>query len=304
MSSLPKRRAVDALERRLLEAARLERPDARARQRAFVALGGAMIGSAAASSAAASVAGASGATSTTSIAVPAATASSAAVGGAKVVLGGAAFIGVAKALAIGAISGVVVLGAAHKIQSREPARPAPAAALGADRPVLETHPIAPPAPAVAETAEPALPEAPVEVPAIAAPVDEPRAPTPRASKIAAPKSAPPEAQPAPPPAEPPAATNPKPPNTQSLAQEVALLDQAREALVKGDALRALSILDGYEAGKIGTTLSAEATLLRIEALVQRGEAARASALAQQFLRANPQSPVADRMRSIIQAAPR
>jgi hypothetical protein len=95
-----------------------------------------------------------------------------------------------------------------------------------------------------------------------------------------------------------------PTSSPSLSDEVAQLDRARDALVAGDATRALSILDAYERAKVGPTLSAEAALLRIEALVQRGEATRAATLATEFLRAHPQSPVADRMRSIIEAAPR
>jgi outer membrane protein assembly factor BamD (BamD/ComL family) len=94
----------------------------------------------------------------------------------------------------------------------------------------------------------------------------------------------------------------KAPELASLAEEVALLDRARNALVTGDPSRALFILDSYEHAKVGTTLSAEAALLRIEALVQRGETPRAAALAKEFLRAHPQSPVADRLRAIIQTA--
>ena len=57
-----------------------------------------------------------------------------------------------------------------------------------------------------------------------------------------------------------------------------------------------------DASRVGTRLAAEATLLRIESLLANGERARAAGLAEEFLRAHPETPVADRMRAIIHAA--
>jgi outer membrane protein assembly factor BamD (BamD/ComL family) len=91
-------------------------------------------------------------------------------------------------------------------------------------------------------------------------------------------------------------------DTASLLQEVAFLDRAREALLAGDPGRALAALDAYERARVGTRLAAEATLLRIESLLANGERARAAGLAEEFLRAHPETPVADRMRAIIHAA--
>src|SRR5262245_38011103 len=139
MSASTKQGALDALERRLLEAARLERPDVRARHRAFLALaGGAVLGSATATSTAATIGGASSASGTgtiaaasgSAVATPSAAVGAAgatAVGGAKLFAGAAALAGVAKALALGAISGAVVLGAAHQMHRSEPELSAPAA---------------------------------------------------------------------------------------------------------------------------------------------------------------------------------
>jgi len=88
----------------------------------------------------------------------------------------------------------------------------------------------------------------------------------------------------------------------SLVQEIALLDRARESLLAGDPRRTIALLDAYERARVGTSLAAEATLLRIEALLGSGEQARAASLASEFLRSHPESPVADRMRAIIHDA--
>ena len=89
-----------------------------------------------------------------------------------------------------------------------------------------------------------------------------------------------------------------------MADEVTALDRTRDALLFGDPSRALRILDEYEREKTGAKLSAEATLLRIEAWLARGERAHAASLATTFLREHPESPVADRMRAIVDAASR
>jgi hypothetical protein len=321
MSAPSKQRALDALERRLLEAARLERPDSNARHRALLAFaGGAALGSTTVTSAAATfgsagaagggtVAAASGGATAPSVTAGAVGAT--ALGGAKVITGVSTLAGVAKMVAIGAISGVVVLGAAQRIQAPDHTPPATWHAPDVER--------ATPRPIEQPRATP-LPAGAVEPPAAATELDAPNPrddrsllapsietpiarPAPRAAKVAPPKVAAPPAATAGPTEAAPAATA-RAPEASSLADEVALLDRARNALVTGDPSRALAILDGYDQAKVGSTLSAEATLLRIEAWVQRGETGRAAALAAEFLRDHPKSPVADRMRSIIQGAPR
>jgi hypothetical protein len=303
MSSPSKQHAIDALEQRLLEAARLERPDESASHRAFLALaGGALLGSATATSTAATVGAAGSAAGAHSAA--AGTAGATALGGAKIVVGATTLAGVAKAVAIGAISGAVALGAAQRIQaSRAPAPPTAHVERTATGPVEQARR----ATAAASPAEPRPSVEEIAAPSIDTPLDPPASALSRIAKDTVTK-APPRPSPA---LVPPTDVVEAPPNAnsnareaRSLAGEVALLDQARNALVSGDPSRALLILDTYEGAQVGTTLSAEAALLRIEALVQRGDSVRAATLAQQFLRANPKSPVADRMRSIIQGAAR
>jgi hypothetical protein len=84
----------------------------------------------------------------------------------------------------------------------------------------------------------------------------------------------------------------------TLADEVAALDRARAALTAGDAARALALVDQYERVLRGTTLRAEAALLRIEALAASGRRAQAEALARRFVAQHPGSPLADRARAL------
>jgi hypothetical protein len=88
----------------------------------------------------------------------------------------------------------------------------------------------------------------------------------------------------------------------SLPEEIAALDRARTALSSGDAQGALRMLDDYDRVLHGTRLTAEATLLRIDALARSGRAAEASALAARFVEANPSSALADRARAFIKTS--
>jgi hypothetical protein len=85
------------------------------------------------------------------------------------------------------------------------------------------------------------------------------------------------------------------------ADEVATLDQARTVLGHGDPARALSILDEYARRFPRGALAPEAAVLRIEALVAAGDRAAATRAAQSFLRANPSSPYAQRIESLLLA---
>jgi hypothetical protein len=89
------------------------------------------------------------------------------------------------------------------------------------------------------------------------------------------------------------------PNTSSLSDEVGLLQVARTALVGHDAVAALSALDRYKIRFPAGRLLPEATVLRIQALIERGDRAQAAALAERFESSNPKSPYADRIRSIL-----
>jgi hypothetical protein len=185
-------------------------------------------------------------------------------------------------------------------------RPAPA-------PVAAALPTPPQAPAVPE-AVPAL-EVPVPAPA---PV---RRPARRAVAVAAPALAPePALSPSPEPPQPappspsaspeppqPASLEPPPPppspapvvDARRLAAEVAALDVARGRIAAGDPTGALAALDGHRRDFADGVLRAEAEVLRIEALLRRGDSAAAVALGRRFLARTPHSPLAQRVRSLI-----
>lgn len=85
----------------------------------------------------------------------------------------------------------------------------------------------------------------------------------------------------------------------SLSDELDALKVASGALSAGDNQGALTALDRYDHVLKGTKMRAEASLLRIEALSRSGQTGAASALAQQFVDTNPESPLADRARSFV-----
>jgi len=89
----------------------------------------------------------------------------------------------------------------------------------------------------------------------------------------------------------------------TLADEVAALDRAREAVAAGQPARALAALDDYGRRFPGGTLAQEAVVLRIEALAASGDKAGASRLGQAFLERNPGSPHAARIRTLVGASP-
>ncbi len=91
-----------------------------------------------------------------------------------------------------------------------------------------------------------------------------------------------------------------PVSARQLAAEVEALDQARRALESRDAERALLALDAH-AARFGTPrLAPEATVLRIEALIAKGQRERARELAERVLATQPDNPHAGRVRAILQ----
>lgn len=84
----------------------------------------------------------------------------------------------------------------------------------------------------------------------------------------------------------------------SLADEIALLDQARSALRARDGARVLALVDRYERVLRGTRMRSEAQLLRIEALAQSGQRKRAAELAARFVKEHAGDPLADRARAL------
>lgn len=88
----------------------------------------------------------------------------------------------------------------------------------------------------------------------------------------------------------------------TLPRELELIDRARGALARGDAAQALSLLDTYAARFPKPQLRAESTVLRIEALVARGQSAAAARLGKDFLAREPNGPYARRVRSLLDRA--
>lgn len=84
----------------------------------------------------------------------------------------------------------------------------------------------------------------------------------------------------------------------TLAEEVALLEEARSALERGFASEALTLLNRYEARAGAGRLATEAAVLRIEALALSGRDDEVRRLADLFLRDHPNSPLADRVRRL------
>jgi outer membrane protein assembly factor BamD (BamD/ComL family) len=78
-----------------------------------------------------------------------------------------------------------------------------------------------------------------------------------------------------------------------------MLDDARAAIDHGDASRGLSILDAYRHRFPRGVMAPEASILRIEALVNTGKQDAAQREGDAFLRANPQSPYAARIGSLL-----
>lgn len=127
------------------------------------------------------------------------------------------------------------------------------------------------------------------------PTPEPVAPAPTAEKPARPRVTARAAHDG-------AAAQKAEPPPASLPEEIAALDRARTALSSGDVPGALRMLDDYERVLRGTRLTAEATMLRIDALARSGRTAEASALAARFVEANPSSALADRARAFIKTS--
>ena len=84
----------------------------------------------------------------------------------------------------------------------------------------------------------------------------------------------------------------------TLAEEVAILDEARRALAQGRGAEAIAVLDRYAREVPRGRLGHEAAFVRMQALVQTGNQAAADQLADQFLQANPGSPLAPRVRAL------
>jgi hypothetical protein len=89
------------------------------------------------------------------------------------------------------------------------------------------------------------------------------------------------------------------PPADSLAEEVALVEEARRAVRARDAGRALAAIDAharrFPRGKLGL----EVTVLRIEALLAQGNRAAARSVGERFLAAHPNHVLSDRVRALL-----
>jgi hypothetical protein len=108
--------------------------------------------------------------------------------------------------------------------------------------------------------------------------------------------------PAPPPADPAPGEEPTfggSPEQPTLTAEVIALEEARGALASGNAARSLSLLDSYDRRFPRPVLTSEVTVLRVETLAALGRIEEARAVAAAMLAAQPDSPYAQRVRSLI-----
>ena len=89
----------------------------------------------------------------------------------------------------------------------------------------------------------------------------------------------------------------------SLAAEIAALDGVRTALAARDPSRAIALLDGYDRAHAAGAFVPEARVLRVEALVARGDRAEATRLGRLLLAGAPDSPHAAHLRALLDAPP-
>jgi len=89
----------------------------------------------------------------------------------------------------------------------------------------------------------------------------------------------------------------------SLPDELAMLQDARQALAAGQPALALARLDQYAARFPNGTMTPEANVVRIEALLAAGDRPSAERVAQAFLARDPESPYASRVRSLLASKP-
>ena len=90
-----------------------------------------------------------------------------------------------------------------------------------------------------------------------------------------------------------------PARASTLANELGVLKQIRQALRQHEGGAALALLDRYDSGEYGTSLALEARVLRVEALDASGRRPAALALARRFVRENPDSPLAERTQRFL-----
>lgn len=93
----------------------------------------------------------------------------------------------------------------------------------------------------------------------------------------------------------------KPRAPSSLQAQVAALDRVRALLAERNTARALEELDAYDHAFPSSDLGEEATVLRIDAVIDDGDAPGAVALARRLLLKSPASPHAAHLRQVLGA---
>ncbi len=83
-----------------------------------------------------------------------------------------------------------------------------------------------------------------------------------------------------------------------LAREVVALEHAQRALAAHDPAGALRWLDQYRADFPSGALASDATVLRVQALLAKGDRAGAKALAERYAKDHPDSPYAKRIEDL------
>jgi hypothetical protein len=86
-----------------------------------------------------------------------------------------------------------------------------------------------------------------------------------------------------------------------LSREIALLDQARGELARGNAAAALATLAQRERELSRRVLEPEAVVVRVQALLASGQRARATAIAEAAIATEPGGSYAQRLRRTLNA---
>jgi hypothetical protein len=211
-----------------------------------------------------------------------------------------------KWLGVGAIAGLIAVGAADK--SGLVSFSAPAATPAMATPVVVSQPVDKPQAKVDEKVDAPKPSEElaektekIEAPQVNAQVNAVAdAPAHKLDKPAdkAGVSAKPDAKPDTKP-DAPVKADAKPDPVTALSAEVALLDQAHRALSSGNPGKTLELLAQHDKDFRGGPLSIESVVLRIEALAARGDRAGAAGAANAFLASYPRSAHANRVRSVL-----
>jgi hypothetical protein len=209
-------------------------------------------------------------------------------------------LGIAKAVAGGALAGVVVLGTSTYIQHGHATAPVAATPVPAEGTAKPSSRGVPPAPAAQAPSETEIDPSPAAATPSASPAARPmdegsNAPTTR--QVVSPE----EATALVPLPEPPRGSTPgsSQKRVSSLARETALLDESRSSLARGDGAGALKLLDRHAREFAHGNLGPEAVVMRIEALLRLGDERSARALASQFAMDHPDDSHLARIRSLL-----